>query len=148
MKYILRISLVFILGLSSCIMEHDNEPECGDKNGRIRDECAKVSSDIDSYKTDSETYETIKLVFVLGTGTYDLLLTDTDELIKKNIYKSNATLRFSGFESQTSLTIYISKVDRTNGRVISGNFEFKGTYAENFQSTPIEINGEFNNVNF
>lgn len=148
MKYILKISLILLFGLTSCIVEHDNEPECGEKNGKIRDKCANVYSKYDSYKTDNATYETIKLVFVLGTGNYDLLLTDSEGLIEKKIYKSGAILRFSGFESQTSLTVYISKVDRTNGRVISGNFEFKGTYAENYTSTPIEITGEFADVNF
>lgn len=146
MKKIIGILCVVIL--SACITEIDNDGECGDKNGIIRDKCANVYSNTDSYKTDNNTYETIKLVFVLGTGAYDLVLTDSDGLIEKNIYTTGATLRYSGFESQSSLTVNISEVDRTNGRVISGSFEFKGTYAENFQSTPIEIKGEFKDVNF
>ena len=139
----LLIALVAVAGFSC-----EDEIACdADENGSINGDCRRVVSRARDYKSDGETFETIKLSFISGTGTSDLVISDSDGLIEAGEY-TTASYHFSGRSQQNRLVVYIGEVNRENGNTISGSFIFEGTYSENYQSYDVEKTGSFSNVSF
>lgn len=143
--YILKISILFTLILSSCIIEHDNEPPCEGFNGTLNGDCASVTATI-------ETINNAELITInFRDGGNNISVSVTDVLVKETLYLQGTrifNLSGDGVYNNPSIKIGFTSINRET-RTISGSFSFTSdSYTDaSFGTREVDgIDGSFEDV--
>lgn len=153
-KIIFHFFLIAACGLYSCDFGNNESPCDDDENGRVGDNCVKVS--VNDYTVQGTTTESMRISFRRGAETIHIRLTDLNSLIEETTYSftdadANVTFGYSNGPTNSIdvLNVTIRDVSRSaDGNSISGSFEFKGFSEANFQSFEFSRSGSFNEVAF